>query len=308
MRSSDVSEIKDALAALKREARLSDIRQGQRHRGPLSEIQREAQGQRERLSDFFASEDEALRKGLSSRLKGHDLLAPPAPPQKPFYTRLETPFLIWGFRKGVTSPILDDTNLEPLNSWVKFRTRWQHEEQIGPTDEVVFYFLWPNETGSDAVVNIESLLMLTGTCSAYAESGLFPWFGNLLVGGELFGYSRLRIEAELKVWEFWNQPATQPLRQPGQLTEVLDRSVEGGFTLAEWGARLGGESWPLSGSYHLHYDGFRAPADALTVFEVLLRMRYGGQSGSCEVNFYDPAESALVCPYVALTAPPLMYG
>jgi hypothetical protein len=77
---------------------------------------------------------------------------------------------------------------------------------------------------------------------------------------------------------------------------------------AHWGAWLGGESWPLSGSHHVHYDGFRVPADAVVVFEVLLRMRYGGDDGSCEVNFHDPAESALVCPYVALTPPLLMSG
>jgi hypothetical protein len=248
MRDSDVSEIKDALAAIKREeARLSEIRQGRRQSGRLSEIRREAQGQRAQLSDFFASEDEAFRKRMSSRLKAHDLLATPATPGKPFYTRLETPFLIWAFRNGVTVTILDDTHIEPLNSWAKFRTRWKHQEQLGPTDEIVFYFLWQNETGSDAVVNVESQLMLNGTCSAYAEDRLIPPIFSLFVGGGPWAWSRLTLNAELKLLEWWNQPATQPLRHPGQLREVAELSAEGGFTLAEWGARLGGESWTLSG-------------------------------------------------------------
>ena len=69
-----------------------------------------------------------------------------------------------------------------------------------------------------------------------------------------------------------------------------------------------GSAWPLSGSYQVDYDGFCVPADAVAVFEVSLRMHYSGESGSCEVNFHDPTESALVCPYVALTAPLLMSG
>jgi hypothetical protein len=313
MRDEDVSEIKETLAALKKEeARLSDIRRGQKQRGRLSHVQREAQGQRAQLSDFFASEDKAFRTGLSSRLKAHDLLATGGILGPPTYTRLETPFLIWGFRQGVTSPILDDTHIEPLNSWVKFRTRWQHEDgDIGPHDEVAFYFLWQNETGTDAVVNVESLLMLKGTCSLYAESGLFPWFGRLVVGEALFGQSSVSIDAELKLLEMWNQPATRPLRQPGQFVEVQRLLVEGGFTLAQWGATLGGQSWPLSGSHHVHYDGFRIPADAVAVFEVSLHMSYGSSGGWCEVDFHDPAESALVCPYVeleGLTAPLTVSG
>jgi hypothetical protein len=65
------------------------VRQGRRQRGRLSEIRREEQRQRAQLSDFFANEDEAFRKGLSSRLKAHDQLATPATPGKPFSTRLE---------------------------------------------------------------------------------------------------------------------------------------------------------------------------------------------------------------------------
>jgi hypothetical protein len=172
----------------------------------------------------------------------------------------------------------------------------------------VFYFLWQNETGSDAVVNVESQLMLTGTCSAYAEGRVTPWFMGLLTEGELFGHSELWIEVELKLLEWWNQPATQPIRQPGELAEIFHRRVQSRFTFTQWGAQLGGEWWPLSGSHQVHYDGFLVPADAVAVFEVSLRMRYGGDDGSCEVNFHDPAESALVCPYVALTPPLLMSG
>ena len=132
--------------------------------------------------------------------------------------------------------------------------------------------------------------------------------GGIFVGGGPFGESRLSIDAELKLLELWNQPATQPLQQPGQVDEVLRLSVAGRFLLAQWGATLGGESWPLSGSHHLYYNGFRIPADAVAVFEVSLRMSYSGETGWCEVNFHDPTESALVCPYVALTTPLVMSG
>jgi hypothetical protein len=309
MRDSDLSAIKDRLAAIKREeARLLDGRRGRRQNGRLSEIRREAHRRRAQLSDFFTHEDEAFREGVSGRLKAYDLLATPVPPGKPINARLETPFLIWAFRNGVTVTILDEAHIEPLNSWAKFGTRWQHEGGIGPHDEVVFYFLWQNETSSDAVVNVESQLMMNGTCSAYAESRLIPLIGKAYLGLGVWDESKLSLDAELKLLEWWHQPATQPLRQPGQLRDVLDVGVSGGFTLAQWGARLGGESWTLSGSHHVYYDRFYIPADAVAIFEVSLRMQYSGDSGWSEVNFHDPTQAALVCPYVALTSPLLVTG
>lgn len=310
MRDAEISDMRDALAAMKREgARVAKIKQGRTGGGRLAEFRRETQSQLTGFSEVFASEETAFRGGVSSRLKAHDLLATPGLPATPIYTRLEKPFLIWAFRDGGPIGILDDTHIEPLNSWATFRTRWKQSTHIGPEDEVVFYFMWQNDTPGDAVVDVESQLLLNGSCWAYAESGLIPpiWWGT-----GTFGEMGLWIEAELTLLEWWNQPATKPLPQPAQTIEVMELRVEGGFTLTSWGAKLGGEARTLVGSHHLHYNGFLVPAGAVAVFEVSLQMRYSGMNGgSCEVNFLEPAGSSLLCPYVELatqSAPLLVDG
>jgi hypothetical protein len=301
MRDGDISELKDALAAFKKkEARRSHFGQGRRHKARASEFKRLTESPPDGLSDFFANEEETFRRGVRTRLKAHDVLATPDTPATPLYTRLESPFLIWAFRDGGPVSILDDTHIEPLNSWARFQIGWQHQVYIGPTDEVVFYFLWRNDTGGDAVVNVESELLLKGTCGAYADAGWIPefWWGTGNVGESTLG-----ISAQLKLLEWWNQPPTQPLRQPSQSREVIDLFVEGGFApavwVSNWGAGLG-DIWTLTGNYHLRYDDFFVPTDAVAVFEVSLTMHYGGRFGSCFVDFLHPVESSLLCPYVEL--------
>jgi hypothetical protein len=298
MRDADMTEMRDALAALKREeARVASIKHGRVRGSRLVEFRREMQIHRTQLSGLFTSEETAFLDQVRSRLKAHDL-AHPDSPSTPNYMRLEKPFLIWAFRDGRPISILEDTHVEPLSSWARFRTRWQQDEHLGPEDEVVFYFMWQNDTGGDVVVDVESHLMLNGTCWAYAESGWIPpiWWGT-----GTFGEMGLWIDANLKLLEWWNQPASQPLQQPAQSIEIVELRVEGGFTLGTWGAKLGGESRTLAGSHHLHYDGFFIPAGAVAVFEVALQMHYSGMNGgSCEVNFLEPAESRLLCPYVEL--------
>src|SRR5262245_55174251 len=207
MRESDIPELRDALAALKKtEARRSHFGQARRYKGRPSQFKRLAASPQHGLSDFFAEEEKAFRSGVRTRLEAHDRLAtPPVTPATPVYTRLESPFLIWAFRDGGPLSILDDTHIEPLNSWARFGIWWRHQGYIGPTDEVVFHFWWRNETGSDAIVNVESELLLQGSCMADAYGGwipeLWPTFGDI-------GETSVQISAQLKLREWWNQPPT----------------------------------------------------------------------------------------------------
>lgn len=232
MREGDTAGMKDALAAIKRdEADFSRITQEERRRGRGSDLPREAMS-RERLSDFFAAKDRAFRNGVANRLKARDLLATGALPTEPVHVTLDKPFLIWAFRFGRPINILDDTHIEPLNSWAKFYTRVD-DDGIGPMDEIVFYFLWVNETGGDAVVNVASHLMPKGRCEVYCNERWIPVFG----GG--FGETHLTMNAGLKVLEWWNQPPTSPLQQSGQTSEVLKLVMDGKWPLTNWGAHLG---------------------------------------------------------------------
>jgi len=308
MRDVDVSKMKEALSALKREqAGLSRMKQGTRKRNVrLSEFKRAAEQGMRRLSESHPGD--AFRKGVETRLNAYDVLATHAIPAAPIYTKLDTPFLIWSFHgwDGGPANFLGDTHIEPLNSWARFRTGYEHGDYIGPPDEVVFYFLWQNETGGDAVVNVESQLILDGSCSIFAESGLIPsppW------GQGTIGESHLYIEANLKLFEWWNQPATEPLPQPSQTHEVIRLSAGGGFAL--WSGTGNGETSWLSGSYHVDYDAFLVPADAVAVFEVSLRMRYVGRNAWEAVDFQSYDFESLICPYLeleVLNAPMMVSG
>lgn len=297
MRDGDISELKDTLTALKKnEAAHSHFRQVRRFKAGASQS-KPTKAPAERLSAFFGEEEKAFRSGVRTRLKAHDRLATPVTSATPLYTRLESPFWIWSFRDGVSETFDNQTlHREPLNSWARFSIWWDHQSgYIGPVDEVVFYFLWRNETGGDAVVNVESDVLLRGTCELAAQGGfipeLWPLFGDI-------GESTLTIAAHLTLREWWNQPPTQPLRQPNQGREVIDRTVRGAFLPFSWGAGLGGERRTFADNYRLNYDEFFVPTGAVAVFEVSLNMHYGGRRGSIAVDFLAPG--SVLCPYVEL--------
>ena len=277
------------------EAGLSDMKD------TLFSIKREKQARNARGPEIFDAASKAFRNGVAGRLKARDLLAAGVIPAGPAPVTLDSPFLIWAFRNGGPANIHSDTHIEPLNSWARFMSQWKQGGSFLGHDEVDFFFLWQNDTGSDAVVDVESQLMLAGRSSVFADSGLVwsPFWGQGTIGN-----SRLRIESELTLLEWWNQPPTQPLQQPGQQHEVVDMSADGGWILLGSG---NGDSLWLSGSHHGHYDMFLVPAGAVAVFEVSLNMYYSGFKGEGSVDFQTANES-LSCPYVQLTVPTLPLG
>ena len=303
MREGELSDLKEAIAAFKREeTRPSDTGHQRLQVRRLSRLRPGEKQENGFLSDLFTAEGSAFRSGVAGRIGAHELRAVPVQPGLPIYTRIETPFLIWAFRNGGAANFLGDTHIEPLNSSARFQTMWRHVQIIGPTDQVVFYFMWQNDTGQDAVVNVESYLMLMGSCEIAAHDS---WWPGIYWDGGNVGESYLSLDADLKLLEWWNQPATQPLRQPSQSREVFRERIDGRFKL--WNffsgkATIGYPTWPLAGAYYLRYDGFRIPEGAVVLFEVSLAMHYGGHNGHCAVNFEEPPGASLICPYVELEA------
>ena len=274
MREPDPSSIKDTLSSLKREEKLQGARGSER----------------------FAAAGRAFHDGVATRLKARSLLATGVTPAAPVSVTLDSPFLIWAFHDGGPANILSDTHIESMNSWARFMSQWKHGGPFLGHDEVDFFFMWQNDTGGDAVIDVESQLMLAGRSSVFADSGLIwsPFWGQGTIGS-----SRLRIESELTILEWWNQPPTQPLRQPSQRHEVVDMSADGGWIFL--GSGNGDSVW-LSGSHHVHYDMFLVPVDAVAVFEVSLNMYYSGSKGEGSADFQS-AEESLSCPYVQLSTP-----
>jgi hypothetical protein len=99
-------------------------------------------------------------------------------------------------------------------------------------------------------------------------------------------------------------PALRRHRRVGQWRIRAPLGVLGrGTGNGEWGS--------LSGTYHVHYDAFLVPGDAVAVFEVSLGIYYTGYKGSESVDFQIYDFESLLCPYVeleALTEPLLASG
>jgi hypothetical protein len=94
-------------------------------------------------------------------------------------------------------------------------------------DQLNFYFLWQNDTGGDAVVNVSSDVMLNGSCEALAKSTFFipsPFWGQGTIGT-----AKMSLGLELSLLEWWNQPPSKPVRQPGQDEDVILVSATGGW-------------------------------------------------------------------------------
>jgi hypothetical protein len=242
----------------------------------------------------------AFRRGVANFRKATDVLGHLHVPSTPVIERIDTAFLIWT-RFGIgTGNILVDSHTEALNNWATIRRKAKDDDAYIGGDELNFYFLWQNTTGADAVVNVSSYLALNGWCQLHAESSWF-WAPDW-AGGGLIGDAHVAFDAVLTLFEWWNQPPTEPLPQVGQRQGVLDESISGG-----WSGVSPGQTRTLlpSGNYHLNYDTFFVPRNGVAVFEVGLQLEYDGWNSSVNIDF--ASEDLLVlCPYVQvelLTAP-----
>jgi hypothetical protein len=152
-----------------------------------------------------------FRHGIDGRRKALEQLAIIAQPYIPTFVVLNTPFLIWANRflphsdEPLGTDILIDSHIEPLNNWAKILLNYGKDDDVFfATDRLNFYFIWRNETGSDAVVNVVSYLTVNGSCRVHATSSF--WHGLLTPN-----FGQVSIDAELSIFEWWNEPPTEPL-------------------------------------------------------------------------------------------------
>lgn len=206
---------------------------------------------------------------------------------------LDTPFLIWANRyennQMEGTNILVDSHIEPLNNWAKIilDRAAKGDDVIFAIDQLNFYFLWTNTTGYDALLNVTSHVALNGSCRVHADLN----FSTAIWGVDPF--SRVSIDADLQVFEWWNEPPTEPLWESSQLANVTSLSVEGGVWSGD------GHSSLVSGDFELEYNIFRVPQNDVAVFEVGLSLNYGIWKGDLNVDL--SFENNLVfCPYLQL--------
>jgi hypothetical protein len=221
-------------------------------------------------------------------------------PHKHVY--LKAPFLIWAWRAhpdfGSGDTTLRDTHIEPGNSWAKITTdyevgRWSF--WAVNHDYLIFYFLWDNPFDHDVVVNVSSYLMLDGDCLVRAYGG-FVGFDR--------GQAELGVRVQLSLFEWWNNPATEPLFQPNQEHFVTTISVTG--PIAWLDAWNDGTARPF-GFYPVRYNMFRVPSGGTALFEVALLLDYWDVRNARILsdfysNYYD---QKVLCPYVDLEILPI---
>ena len=108
---------------------------------------------------------------------------------------LTTPFLIWEWPHPSPDQ-LRDSHIEALKSWAKILIgvpAYSFDNDEGSdSKEFSFYFLWENNSDFLAVAKVFSVLSLTGTCEAWANSGVFS--------GDTMGLS---IQASLFPISYW---------------------------------------------------------------------------------------------------------
>ena len=142
---------------------------------------------------------------------------------------LDAPFLIWP--SSLSSDLtLDTYQIEPWNSWAKFKVDSTSEVDAV---EVDFYFFWENKTKNPVLIDVSTQLMLNG----YGRTDIPQHWGD-------WEFSLIRIGAHLSLVEGWNQPPTSPARQASQVQKALEVSVE-----------YSSDPFPLPFSFMTHSEG-----------------------------------------------------
>jgi hypothetical protein len=276
----DVAQMKIAVSTLnERRAERIKLRQEAERTRTLTAAERSLTADD---AKYFSSVERAFRRGIEDRGKALKQLAAIAPP---FQIILFTPFMVWA-----TPPrILIDSHIESGNNWAKIHSIYDRTGGDGQTtDGVFFYFFWQNDTGADALVNVESELMLNGICGAGVAAAWMPNVG----GGDV------QVYAQLNPFEWWNQPPTQPLQQPGQ--EQLVKDLWNPAPCCRWLFVQGRKKTAIiSGDYKIYYDTFLIPNNDVAVFEVGLSLTHSIiGTGETWVDFLD--DSLILCPLLEL--------
>lgn len=248
-----------------------------------AEVARFVAGRRSAAGRRSTESRDAMRKVIDGRREAVAKL----PPDPVRYFALDTPFLIW----PTLGMELDSTVVEPWNSRAECGLHAGNSggsEQTGH-EELTFYFLWENPRNRYSVANVDAFLVLNGFCDAVGH------------GGVLWGdrFSRLQVDATLRLMEWWNQPPTEPAPESGQVQRAVNLAVDTGgfddFTHVEIADVFRG--------YDLQYGFFALPPHGVVVIEVSLAASYDLQDGSVDVAFSGNGFDVL-CPFVQIALLP----
>ena len=135
---------------------------------------------------------------------------------------------------------------------------------------------------TDAMVSVEGENMRP-VCTVRSDGGMMNGFRN----------ANVFVFANLHLWEWWNQPPTEPLPQVDQIQGIADFHCRssGFFSI---GAIDGGSVFR---GKDLRYTTFVIPSHGAVVFEVVLSINYNCAHGQVDVNFAS-GDREVICPAV----------
>ena len=130
----------------------------------------------------------------------------------------------------------------------KVSGEWHQASALG-YGAVSFVFAWGSPSDKYAVINVESLVSLNGTCLAWADAAFWGNFSDLI------------ISTHLEVIEYWNRPPTSAPPESTQDATVVELQSHSGW-LGDY------ERASLGGVYDLLYNQFILPPRGVAVFGV----------------------------------------
>jgi len=228
--------------------------------------------------------EDTFRHGIDGRFKAFEL-ANSSNINPPTFTVLDTPTFIHAHPRN----ILTASHIEPRNSTAQIRYVTTDTDEGTEDASASFFFQWQNSSLNPVLLaNIASHLVVKGLFEVTAALSVF-------LGPN---FSQLGANAELRLLELWNQPATQPLwEQDNQWTGILSVHVEGPRTPL---GRIQEDEyeWVFNG-YDVKYSSLAVPPKGVVLFEVSLAWGAFIVGGPCTASVtIEGHGSALLCPFV----------
>jgi len=140
------------------------------------------------------------------------------------------------------------------------------KDQLLPKPHRLFFvYVWENPSENHALVNVGTYVVLKGHCQAGLDRP--PIYQFVAVADLIVG-------VELQLFEWWNQPPTNPLFQQSQKVEPVDLHCNafGPFSTGET------KSQTIFDGYDLKYSLFVVPPKGVAVFYVsMFTLEYVGE-------------------------------
>jgi hypothetical protein len=257
-----------------------------------AELRRILQAQQAEAVKHSADVRATFRAAIESRRKAIEHVV--ASGISPFFQQVvfDRPFLIW---PSTQSPdlSLDSYQIEPWNSWAKFKVDSTSEVDLAGIE---FYFFWENRSKDAVLINVDTWLMLNG----YGRID-FPEHWN-------WEFSDITIIALLSLLEGWNQPPTTPAIQADQHQKVLEIAddFEGGplftFMPSVPGATWWGHGWGegVSQTCNLRYNQELVPPGAGVVIKVGAEISWINHGGAGIEADFNSGDYQVMCPFLQI--------